>query len=106
MSIYKSAIFVDLAGFEPTDGTDSASSLFINSTLLTLQNVLKAIVSKSVQIPFRESILTKILRPYLLTQCKIFILGTVALQTFTTRNDHTTLKFVSSLTGKRRHHRI
>lgn len=100
-SLHENIIFVDLAGFEPADEHDCASSSFINSTLLTLQNVLRAIANNSSRIPFRESLLTRILKPFLLLRCKIFVMGTVALKTINARMDSTTLKFVSSITGRK-----
>lgn len=101
-NVLRTTIFLDLAGFEPINNQDSHSSSFINSTLLTIQNVLRAIVTKSTQIPFRDSVITKIMQPYLLCQCKIYVLGTVALKGTTRRMDSSTLKFLSSLTGKKK----
>lgn len=100
--IMKQILFIDLAGFEPLDLVECGTSSFINSSLLTLQNVLLSLVARSSQIPFRESMLTRILQPYLLSESKIIVLATIGLTHEYIRSDHNVLKFMTRITGKKR----
>ena len=74
--------FVDLAGSESaskanTEGNALREGGFINKSLLTLGNVVDAIVENRGHVPYRESKLTRLLRPCLGGNGLTFIVTTV-----------------------------
>lgn len=80
--ITKNLTFIDLAGSErqhKSQITDSMrkESISINTNLLCLGNVINALYTRKNFIPFRSSILTRILRPYF-ENSFIFFIGCVS----------------------------
>lgn len=93
-------VFVDLAGFEPMNKLDIKSSTFINSTVSALQTMLMSMVKKGERFSCRNSILTRLLTPFLNVDSKIYVLTTIARRLSTLRGDLNSLRTVSSLTGR------
>uniref|UniRef100_A0A0G4HI62 Kinesin-like protein n=1 Tax=Chromera velia CCMP2878 TaxID=1169474 RepID=A0A0G4HI62_9ALVE len=112
-----SLAFVDLAGSEKPQAVDASEyeSLLrqatakeagaINSSLFALARVLRAILSKQQKkggrgrigyCPFRDSMLTRLLKPYLVGNCETTLVGTVSLLQEHADETKRTIEFVKS----------
>uniref|UniRef100_A0A0G4FVU8 Kinesin-like protein n=1 Tax=Chromera velia CCMP2878 TaxID=1169474 RepID=A0A0G4FVU8_9ALVE len=109
-----SLAFVDLAGSEKPQAVDATEyeSLLrqatakeagaINSSLFALARVLRAILSKQKKggkgrigyCPFRDSMLTRLLKPYLVGNCDTTLVGTVSLLQEQADETKRTIEFV------------
>lgn len=95
-------VFVDLAGYEPLNSCDAGSTKFINSSSTSLQGVLMSMTQFNSILSYRNSQLTRILRPYLSTKCKIILFATLRVSSLTLRGNLNTLRSVSMFTGVKR----
>lgn len=94
--------FVDLAGYEPSDPSNSGTTKFISQSLNSLQRILISITTVDSVPSFRSSSLTRVLRKFFSVDCKIFLLATVRFSALSIRGNLNALKSVSMFTGMRR----
>lgn len=91
-------VFMDLAGFEPISNSDTKITTFINSSLAALQGVLTSFVKRDDKISFRNSLLTRLMKPYLHMESKIVLMAAVKMTKSTLRGDLNTLRISMSKT--------
>lgn len=94
--------FVDLAGFESLSNESREVTTFINNSVLSLQQVVTALIDESKVVPFRDSNLTRVLQPLLTFESKIVVFATVGFSEKTLRGDLNSLRSLSAITGRRK----
>lgn len=91
---------VDLAGSENTKKAQTEGKAFqegkaINTSLLALSQVIKALANKQAHVPYRGSTLTRILQPALGGNARTAIICTVTLAQCNRSETHSTLTFAA-----------
>lgn len=94
---------IDLAGLEVLDEGDKSVSTFINLSLNALFNVVNAIADGAAVVPYRQSPLTTLLKPFMIGKVKLTFIMTIKENVHSRRGDHATLKLFSTLKYCSRH---
>jgi hypothetical protein len=90
---------VDLAGSERVyktglSGTNLREARYINKSLHFLEQVMSALYQKKSHIPYRNSVLTSVLRESLGGNCRTVLIGNVSLDSVNMRETLSTCRFI------------
>lgn len=89
---------VDLAGSESgDDSTNFAETKQINTSLLTLTKVMKALKNKDLHVSYRDSVLTRLLQPHLSGNSKVLMFVNISILKSCLSESLSSLRFATSV---------